>query len=44
MGLLKTIKYSTFEVSAQNEIVGEYVAQMNISCIDLTRFCIVLIG
>ena len=44
MGLLKTIKYSTFEVSAQNEIVGEYVAQMNISGANLTRFCTALIG
>ena len=44
MGLLKAIKYSTFEVSALNEIVGGDEPEMNISDIDLTRFCIALIG
>lgn len=38
MGLLKLIKYSTFEVSALNKIVGGYGVQMNISGADLTRF------
>ena len=38
MELLKSIKHSTLEVSAQNEIVGGYGVQMNISGADLTRF------
>lgn len=31
-----------FDVSAQNGIVGGYGVQMNISGIDLTRFCTAL--
>ena len=38
MKLLKSIKYSMFEVSVLNEIVGGYGVQMNISGADLTRF------
>ena len=38
MGLLKVIKYSTFEVSALNGIVDDYALEMNISWVDLTRF------
>ena len=30
MGLLKAIKYSTFEVSVQIEIVGDQESEMNI--------------
>lgn len=37
-GLLKAIKYSTFEVSAQNEIVDELIRRMNISDIELGYF------
>ena len=44
MGLLKAIKYSTFEVSVLNEIVDKWIVRMNISGFDLTRFCIALIG
>lgn len=44
MGLLKSIKYSMFEVSALKEIVDGYELEMNISVIDLTRFCTALIG
>ena len=46
MGLLKheAIKYSTFEVSVLNGIVDGYEPEMNISGIDLTRFCTALIG
>lgn len=44
MGLLKSIKYSAFEVSALNGIVVGYEPEMNISSIDLTRFCTALIG
>ena len=44
MGLLKSIKYSTFEVSVLNGIVDGYEPEMNILGIDLTRFCIALIG
>lgn len=38
MGLLKSIKYSTFEVSALNGIVDDYESEMNISGIDLGCF------
>ena len=38
MGLLKAIKYSMFEVSALNEIVGGYGAGMNILGMDFTSF------
>ena len=38
MGLLKAIKYSTFGVSALNEIVDELIEKMNISAIDFTKF------
>ena len=38
MELLKAIKYSTFKVSAQNEVVDGYELEMNISAIDFTRF------
>ena len=44
MELLKSIKHSTLEVSAQNEIVGAYESEMNISGADLTRFCTALLG
>lgn len=44
MGLLKSIKYSMFAVSALNEIVDGYEPEMNILGIDLTRFCTALIG
>ena len=44
MGLLKAIKYSTFEASALNEIVDVYESEMNISGIDFTGFCTELIG
>ena len=44
MGLLKSIKYSMFAVSALNEIVDEWIRRMNISCIDLARFCSAMIG
>ena len=44
MGLLKVIRYSTFKVSALNEIVDGYEPEMNISGADLTRFCTALIG
>ena len=44
MGLLKSIKYLMFEVSALNGIVDGYVPKMHISSIDLTRFCTALIG
>lgn len=44
MGLLKAIKYPTFEGFALNEIVDELIKRMNISGIDLTRFSIALIG
>ena len=44
MELLKSIKYSTFEVSALNGIAVGYEPEMNISSIDLTRFCTALIG
>lgn len=37
-GLLKSIKYSTFEVFVQMEIVDEWIARMNISAIDFTGF------
>ena len=43
-GLLKSIKYSTFEVSVLKEIVDGYEPEMNILGIDLTRFCIALMG
>ncbi len=42
--LLKSIKYSTFKVFVQMEIVDEWIARMNISGIDLERFCTALIG
>ena len=35
---LKSIKYSTFEVSALNEIVGGYEPEMNISGADFMSF------
>lgn len=38
IGLLKTIKYSTFELFALNEITDELIRRMNISGIDLTKF------
>lgn len=44
MGLLKAIKYSTFEVSVLKEIVDEFIEKINISWADLTRFCTALIG
>lgn len=44
MDLLKAIKYLTFEVFALNEIVDGWIARMNISGIDLKRFCVALIG
>ena len=44
MGLLKTIKYSTFEVSVLKEIVDGWIVRMNISCIDSARFCSAMIG
>ena len=44
MGLLNTIKYSMFEVSVQMGIVDGWIMRMNISGVDLTRFCITLIG
>lgn len=34
MGLLKTIKYSMFEVFALNKIVDELIEKMNISGAD----------
>lgn len=37
MGLLKVIKYSTFEVSILNGIVDEQIARMNISRIDFMQ-------
>lgn len=37
-GLLKSIRYSTFEVFVQTEIVDEWIIRMNISGIDFTRF------
>lgn len=42
MGLLKLIKYSTFEVSVHKEIVDESMGKMNISGTDLTRllYCV----
>ena len=43
MGLLKAIKYSMFEVSDLNGIVVGYEPKMNISSIDLARFCTALI-
>ena len=44
MGLLKAIKYSTFEVSVLKEIVDECLKRMNIFGAILTRFFIALIG
>ena len=38
------MKYLTFEVSIQNGIVVGYEPKMNISSIDLARFCTALIG
>ena len=38
MGLLRAIKYSTFEVSVQKEIVDEWIVRMNILGMDLTSF------
>lgn len=38
MGLLKAIKYSTFDVSVLNGIVDERIGRMDISAIDFTRF------
>lgn len=38
MGLLKSIKYSMFEVSAQNEIVDGWIVRMNISGADFMSF------
>ena len=38
MGLLKAIKYSTFEVSILNGIVDELMEKMNISDIELRYF------
>lgn len=43
MGLLKSIKYSTFEVSVSKEIDNGNRLKINISGIDFTRFCIALI-
>ena len=43
MGLLKPIKYLMFEVSVLKEIVDGWIVRMNISRIDLTRFCTALI-
>lgn len=43
MGLLKAIKYSTFEGVSLKEIVDGYEPEMNISGIDLTRFSTALI-
>ena len=42
--LLKSIKYSTFDVSVLNEIVGGWIVKMNISGMDFSSFYIVLIG
>ena len=44
MGLLKAIKYSTFEVSVLNGIVDGYESEMNISSVIWQGFCIALIG
>ena len=44
MGLLKSIKYSMFEVSVLKGIVDGWIEKMNISGIDLTRLCTALIG
>jgi hypothetical protein len=38
MGLLKAIKYSTFDVSVLNGIVDELIRRMNISDIELGYF------
>ena len=38
MGLLKAIKYLTFEVSVLKEIVDGWIVRMNISGMDFTRF------
>ena len=38
MGLLKSIKYSMFEVSVLNGIVDELIRRMNISDIELGYF------
>ena len=37
-GLLKSIRYSTFEVFVQTEIVVEWIIRIKISGIDFTRF------
>lgn len=44
MGLLKAIKYSTFEVFILNGIVVGYESEMNISSVIWQDFCIALIG
>lgn len=43
MGLLKAIKYSTFEVSVLKEIVDGWIVRMNISGMDFSSFYIALI-
>ena len=43
-GLLKSIKYSTFEVSVLKEIVDGWIVRMNISGMDFSSFYIALIG
>ena len=42
--LLKSIKYSTFEVSVLKEIVDGWIVRMNISGMDFSSFYIALIG